>query len=61
MLKVIGGVTLVAGLAIGAAVYFGWADVDAEAALTSKGKAEIQGVRNELAEKVRGGEAPHTP
>ena len=58
MLKVIGGVTLVAGLAIGAAVYFGWANVDANAAFTSKGQAEIQSVRNDLADQVRGETQP---
>lgn len=57
MFKAIGVAAVVAGLAVGAAVYFGWADVDANAALTSKGQAEIQGVRNELADQIRGEQA----
>ena len=54
MFKAIGVAAVVAGLAVGASVYFGWADVDANAELTSKGQAEIQGVRNELADSIRG-------
>jgi len=62
MLKFIGGAAVVGAVAIGAAVYFGWADVDANASLTDKSHAEIQSVRNKTADAIRGEQtAPTKP
>lgn len=54
MLKFIGAVAVAGAVALGAAVYFGWANVDASFATTTKAKTQLQHVRNEAADVIRG-------
>ncbi len=54
MLKFIGAVALIGGAALGVAVYTDVLDFDATAKVTPKGEAQVQDLRNDAADFIRG-------
>ena len=54
MFKVIGVVTFFGAVALAAAVYMGVLDFDANATVTPKGEQQIQELRNQTADAIRG-------
>jgi hypothetical protein len=54
MLKFIGAVALIGGVGLGAAVYTGVLDFNATAKVTPKGEAQVQELREQAADAIRG-------